>query len=78
MARPVYLIARDIRPNWPQVYFGAQPYLEAMYLLSDITDHYGCESAKDIVVRFLANASTWRGPVARQIKAELKELAGVW
>ncbi len=72
--RPLHAIARDIRANWPKVYFGAVPYLEAMSQLSTIDDQYGADSAASIVRYFLANASTWRGPVAKVIKAELKAM----
>ncbi len=72
--RPLHEIARDIRANWPKVYFGAVPYLEAMSQLNTIDDQYGADSAASIVRYFLANASTWRGPVAKVIKAELKAM----
>jgi hypothetical protein len=67
-------IARDIRRNWSPVYFGAVPYLDAMRSLEGIHDSYGADSAASIVLYFLNNASTWRGPVARAIKAELKTM----
>jgi hypothetical protein len=35
------------------------------------------DSAKSIVLYFLANANTWRGEKARAIKVELKKIAGV-
>jgi hypothetical protein len=72
--RPLHLIAQDIKVNWPNVYFGAVPYLQAMLRLADITDNYGYDSAESIVIYFLSNAKTWRGPEARRIKAELKAL----
>lgn len=73
-ARPIYDIADDIRANWPKVYFGAVPYLDAMRSLNHVTDTYGADSAKSIVLYFLSNATTWRGERAREIKAELKAL----
>lgn len=72
--RPLYTIARAIRADWKKVYFGAVPYLDAMRSLDSISDSYGCDDARSIVLYFLANASTWRGPVAKAIKAELKEM----
>lgn len=72
--RPIHEIARDIKLNWKNPYFGAVPYLEAMFTLSGITDKYGYESAKSIILYFLANASTWRGETAKKIKSELKNL----
>ena len=74
--RSLCTIARDIRSTWPKVYFGAVPYLAAMSSLDSITDSYGADDAKSIVLYFLANASTWRGPDAKRIKDELKRMAG--
>lgn len=61
-----------IRHDWQNIYFGAKPYLSAMYCLKTIDDNYGADSGRDIVMYFLANAQQWKGPVARAIKAELK------
>ena len=41
-------------------------------MLTGMQDNFGQDSADSIVGYFLANASTWRGPEARRIKAELK------
>jgi len=70
--RPLFTIAEEIKANWPKVYFGAVPYLDAMADLSAMSDSYGLDSADSIVRYFLANASTWRGETARRVKAELK------
>lgn len=43
-----------------------------MMSLDGVNDKYGYSDAKEIVIYFLANATSWRGPVARAIKAELK------
>lgn len=75
--RPLHAIARDIRTLWPNMYFGAVPYVDAMSTLTGIGDMYGMDHARDIVRYFLANASTWRGADARRIKAELKALIGI-
>jgi hypothetical protein len=40
--------------------------------MNSIEDDYGCDSGRSVVRYFLANASTWRGPAARRLKAELK------
>ncbi len=72
--RPVYIIARDIRADWKRPYFGAVPYLDAMRDITTVNDTYGYDSARSIINYFLANAATWRGPVARTIKAELKRM----
>ncbi len=55
--RPIYEIARD----WKKVNFAAVPYLRAMHELDGM---YGYDTAKSIVLYFLSNASTWRGPDA--------------
>ena len=35
---------------------------------------YFMDSAREVVARFLANAGTWKGPVAKKIKTELKSM----
>jgi hypothetical protein len=72
--RPIHEIADDIRAAWPNVYFGAKPYLEAMQDLNSIEENYGCDSARSIVLYFLGNANSFRGEEARALKAELKAL----
>lgn len=75
--RPLHAIARDIRNDWKNPYFGAKPYLDAMAMLDSIEDSYGWDSAKSIVLYFLSNASTWRGDTAKVIKKELKKMVGL-
>lgn len=81
MARKVSEIAQEIfadmqaqkksaRAGYPAAY----PYLDAMLDIQDIGGMYGHDTAASVVRYFLANASTWRGEVARRIKAELKAL----
>lgn len=72
--RSLSAIAREIRANWPKPYFGAVPYLQAMATMGSPSEDYGLDSGKSIVLYFLANANTWRGDVARRVKAELKDL----
>ena len=74
-ARPLHTIAREIRTDWQKPYFGAVPYLDAMSELESIADKYYDDSARSVVMYFLANASTWRGENAKRIKAELKGLS---
>ena len=76
--RPLHEIANDIRKDWgAKMYFGARPYVQAMGTLNSIEDNYGMDSGKSIVLYFLANAGTWRGDKAREVKKELKTLAGI-
>lgn len=72
----LYEIARAISDDWRGPYFGAVPYLQAMRGLRTLDDWYGAESARTVITYFLSNAGTWRGPVARAIKAELKGRIG--
>ena len=65
-------IARKIREDCKEVHFGAVPYLDAM-IYESVSDNYGCDSGRSIVAYFLSNASTWRGPVAKMVKAELNK-----
>ena len=68
---PLSSLARLIRQHWPRVNYAAAPYLQAMASLHSIADNYGYDSGRSIVRYFLANASSFRGPVAKEIKAEL-------
>lgn len=52
--------------------FDAKPYLDAMMHISSVTDSYGLDDGNGIVLYFLSNASSWRGPDAKRLKDELK------
>lgn len=67
-------IARIIRSDWKNIYYGAAPYLKAMQQLNSIHDQYYEDSAKSVVLYFLVNAATWRGTTAKAVKAKLREL----
>jgi hypothetical protein len=73
-ARPLKEIASEAYNDWHKPYFGAAPYLEAMFHLDSIDDMFGQDDARSIVLYFLSNATTWRGETARRIKAELKAM----
>jgi len=74
-SRFLHQIAYEIRKDWgSKIYFGAKPYLEAMECLDSMNDMYGADSARSVVAYFLANATTWRGEIARRIKAELNKM----
>jgi hypothetical protein len=66
-------IAAIIARDWKNPYFGAQPYLSAMYSMDKITDPYLADPGTHIVNYFISNAQTWRGPVAKLVKAELNK-----
>ena len=74
VSRPLYEIVGEIRRDWAKPFFGAVPYLDALGMLDKMDEMYGCDSADMIVAYFLANATGWRGEVARRVKAELKEM----
>jgi hypothetical protein len=75
MSRPLYEIAAEIKKDWKKPNYAAVPYLDALYSLNSISDNYYADTAKSVVLYFLANAGTWKGEVAKRIKAELKALA---
>lgn len=72
--RLIYQIATEIRSDWKKPYFGAVPYLEAMYSLETVHDNFYNDSAKSVILYFLSNANTWRGDTAKRVKAELKAM----
>lgn len=65
-------LATLIRQEWKNVSVHAQPYLSAMLSLQTVNDKFGLDSGKDVILYFLANASTFRGENAKALKAELK------
>ena len=71
MTRPLHNIADEIMRDWSKVSFAAVPYLRAMCYLDKVTDSYGEDTGRTIVLYFLQNASTWRGDTAKRVKAEL-------
>lgn len=70
-------LARVIKNDWKKVYFGAVPYLNAMFSLNHILDNYGFDDGKSIVIYFLGNAQSWRGETAKAVKAELKKRCNI-
>jgi hypothetical protein len=79
--RTISQIAAEISKDWKAtskngIYFGAVPYLEAMFSLTDAKSKYGMDSASSIVLYFLSNATTYRGAKAKELKAELKKIIG--
>lgn len=79
--RPLCQIAAEIRSDWSKqgkgINYGAKPYLEAMECLNSITDNYGADSGKTIVLYFLSNAGQWKGETAKRVKLELKSMVGL-
>lgn len=67
-------LAAIIEADWRPVQYGAQPYLEAIKECDGDEAVYGParESAASLVLYFLSNARSWRGPTAKAVKAELR------
>ncbi len=72
--RTIAEVAREIKHEWKKVNYAAQPYLTAMYSLDYPNDNYGLDDSKEIVTRFLVNASTFKGIKARELKKELRDI----
>lgn len=72
--RPISKIAEDILHAWPRPNYAAKPYLEAMQEIETMSDSFGADSAKSIILYFLSNAQSFRGEKARELKAELKAM----
>ena len=70
-------IARGKRKYWRNVFPYLAPYADAMLSLNTINDNYGWDSGREIVCRFISNAGTWRGEVAKRVKAELRKMVGL-
>jgi hypothetical protein len=76
-SRSLNVIAKEIRSDWKSVNYGAKPYLDAMGCMESVSDNFGMDTGKSIVLYFLSNASTWRGETAKRVKAELKKMVGL-
>ena len=75
MSRQLYAIAKEISQDWgDKVNYGAKPYLMAMHRLGSVEENYHHDNGSSIVRYFLANATSWRGDVARRVKIELNNL----
>ena len=68
-------IARVVRRDWRPVNYTAVPYLDAMGTMGDIKENYYADSGVSVVLYFLCNSNSWRGVVARAVKAELNKRA---
>lgn len=68
----LYELAQHIRSDWKKPNFAVVPFIGAMSQLDTIDENYMADSGRSIVTYFLSNASAWRGPVAKEVKKELK------
>jgi hypothetical protein len=64
-------LAQVVYRDWQRVNFAAKPYLQAMQSMRSINDQFGFDSGRSIVLYFLGNARSWKGPVAKAVKKEL-------
>lgn len=62
----------DAKTRKSKVNYAAKPYLDAMHSLIHINDRYMNDTGDSVVRYFLCNASSWRGDIAKAVKAELK------
>ena len=67
-------IARAIAKDWKTINPYAAEYLNAMLSIESIEESYYADSAKSVVLYFLANAGSYRGDNARAYKALLKDM----
>ena len=67
-------IAYAIAKDWKNVSPYAVDYLNAMKEINDIEGNYIHDSAKSVVLYFLANAGSYRGESARSYKSILKAM----
>ena len=65
-------LVRLIGEHWVKMSVHARPYYSAMRVMSGPKEAYGMDSGIGTVLYFLGNAASWRGDVARAVKAELK------
>ena len=67
-------IAHAIAKDWENISPYAADYLNAMKEINDIEGNYIHDSAKSVVLYFLANAGSYRGESARSYKSILKAM----
>ena len=72
--RALSVIAAEIKKDWATPTFTAGTYLHSMHFMNDVEERNSGQDGCTIVRGFLKNASLWKGPVARRVKRELKEL----
>lgn len=69
---PIYRIAEIIDRHWRGINGYSAQLLSAMSEAENLDEHYGADRVSEIVARFLANATAWRGKVASAVKKELR------
>jgi len=74
MSRKLSDIAVEIRKDWRPPNFAAVPYINALAQLSLVSDKFGADTGRSLIIYFLSNAASWKGLVARKIKKELNAM----
>jgi hypothetical protein len=77
--RRVREIAAEIMADWETI--GRSPakeYVDEMLTFDSLDAKVGAVKGVEIVSSFLGVCGTWRGPVARRIKAELRSMLSDW
>lgn len=54
--------------------YAAKPYVDAVLSVPMGATGYGDESLRDVVMYLRSNLRSWRGPLAKEVKAELDEV----
>lgn len=76
--RSLSTIAHEIEADWSKIgkgiNYAAKPYLDAMKSIDQVSDKYGLDSGRSVVLYFLSNAASYRGDTAKRLKAELKAM----
>jgi len=70
----IFKIAKMVVEDWKNIPKSAMAYLDPMHIVTTIKDPYYQDNGEYLVRYFLSNATTWRGPVARAVKAKLNQL----
>lgn len=65
-------IAHAIAKDWQTINPYANEYLKALMTIESAEDNYYADSAKSVILYFLANAGGYRGDNAKAYKALLK------
>ena len=71
-------IAAEIQADWTVINnAGASDALECMKKMGAITEPFGADpNGYSVVGAFFGNSIGWRGPVARRVKKELRQMCG--
>jgi hypothetical protein len=68
-------IVAAIRADWAKPSYAAVPYLDALANLQSWDARYMYDTARGLAAYLLANLGSYRGPVAKSVKATLREVS---